>query len=56
MGSITGFLNDLRALKSLKESFVRIKIYIDFWCEWYSAILLSTFDFGAFCTINLRTL
>jgi hypothetical protein len=33
IGSITGFLNDLRALKSLKESFVRIKIYIDFWCE-----------------------
>jgi len=30
MGSITGFLNDLRALKSLKELFVRIKIYIDF--------------------------
>jgi hypothetical protein len=30
IGSITGFLNDLRALKLLKESFVRIKIYIDF--------------------------
>jgi hypothetical protein len=30
IGSITGFLNDLRALKSLKESFIRIKIYIDF--------------------------
>ena len=33
MGSITRFLNNLRALKLLKESFVRIKIYIDFWCE-----------------------
>jgi hypothetical protein len=30
IGSITGFLNDLRALKSLKESFIRIKIYINF--------------------------
>jgi hypothetical protein len=30
IGNITRFLNDLRALKSLKESFVRIKIYIDF--------------------------
>jgi hypothetical protein len=30
IGSITGFLNDLRALKSSKELFVRIKIYIDF--------------------------
>ena len=30
IGSITRFLNDLRALKLLKELFIRIKIYIDF--------------------------
>jgi hypothetical protein len=25
--------NDLRALKLLMELFIRIKIYVDFWCE-----------------------